>query len=80
VADPSRDYRRAERVLSLLGAGRADSPDGWLDAAVVLHHGTCPADAACHPSVPAGLDPNSPSTTPSPALAPGERLREKLIM
>jgi hypothetical protein len=42
VADRSRDYRRAERVLSLLAAGRADAPDEWLDAAVVLHHGTCP--------------------------------------
>ncbi|WP_276258789.1 hypothetical protein [Haloglomus litoreum] len=43
VADRSRDYQRAERVLSLLAAGRADAPDEWLDAAVVLHHGTCPA-------------------------------------
>ena len=42
VADRSRDYRRAERVLSLLAAGRADAPEEWLDAAVVLHHGTCP--------------------------------------
>jgi hypothetical protein len=43
VADRSRDYRRTERVLSLLAAGRADAPDEWLDAAVVLHHGTCSA-------------------------------------
>jgi hypothetical protein len=43
LADRSRDYRRAERVLSLLAAGRADGPDEWLNAAVVLHHGTCPA-------------------------------------
>mgnify|MGYP006426806877 CR=1 FL=1 len=43
VADRSRDFRRADRVLSLLAAGRADAPEEWLDAAVVLHHGTCPA-------------------------------------
>lgn len=43
VIDRRRDYRRAERVLSLLTAGKADSPEEWLDAAVVLHHGTCPA-------------------------------------
>lgn len=42
VVDRSRDYRRADRVLSLLAAGRADAPNEWLDAAVVLHHGTCP--------------------------------------
>ncbi|WP_440991518.1 hypothetical protein [Haloarchaeobius baliensis] len=42
VADRSRDYRRAERVLSLLAAGQADDPEQWLDAAVVLQHGTCP--------------------------------------
>ena len=42
LVDRSRDYRRAERVLSLLAAGRADTPDEWLDAAVVLHHGNCP--------------------------------------
>ena len=43
VADRSRDYRRAERVLSLLAAGRVDAPGEWLDAAVVLQHGNCPA-------------------------------------
>jgi hypothetical protein len=42
VIDRRRDYRRAERVLSLLTAGKADSPEEWLDAAIVLHHGTCP--------------------------------------
>lgn len=42
LVDRGRDYQRAERVLSLLAAGRADAPDEWLDAAVVLHHGTCP--------------------------------------
>jgi hypothetical protein len=43
VVDRRRDYHRAERVLSLLTAGKVDSPEEWLDAAVVLHHGTCPA-------------------------------------
>ncbi|TKX50373.1 hypothetical protein EXE49_07250 [Halorubrum sp. ASP121] len=42
VIDRRRDYRRAERVLSLLTAGKADAPEEWLDAAIVLHHGTCP--------------------------------------
>jgi hypothetical protein len=41
LVDRSRDYRRAERVLELLHAGRADSPDDWLSAAIVLHHGSC---------------------------------------
>ena len=42
VIDRRRDYRRAERVLSLLTAKKADAPEEWLDAAIVLHHGTCP--------------------------------------
>lgn len=41
LVDRSRDYRRAERVLELLQAGRADSPDDWLSAAIVLQHGSC---------------------------------------
>jgi hypothetical protein len=41
MVDRSRDYRRAERVLDLLQAGRADSPEGWLGAAIVLQHGSC---------------------------------------
>ena len=41
MVDRSRDYRRAERVLELLRAGRAESPDDWLSAAIVLQHGTC---------------------------------------
>jgi hypothetical protein len=40
VVDRSRDYRRAERVLSLLT--KTDTPEEWLDAAIVLQHGTCP--------------------------------------
>jgi len=43
VVDRSRDYRRAERVLSLVTAGRVDSPIGQKRAAIVLQHGTCPA-------------------------------------
>jgi hypothetical protein len=41
LVDRSRDYRRAERVLTLLQAGQADSPDDWLSAAIVLQHGSC---------------------------------------
>jgi hypothetical protein len=41
LVDRSRDYRRAERVLELLAAGRVDSPDEWLSAAIVLQHGSC---------------------------------------
>jgi hypothetical protein len=41
--DSRRDYQRAERVLMLLSADRVDRPADALDAAVVLHHGTCPA-------------------------------------
>jgi hypothetical protein len=41
--DRSRDIARIERVLSLAQAGVIDTPQAQLDAAVVLHHGTCPA-------------------------------------
>jgi hypothetical protein len=41
--DRSRDTARIERVLSLAGTGGIDTPQAQLDAAVVLHHGTCPA-------------------------------------
>lgn len=41
MVDRSRDFRRAQRVLSLLRDGRADSPDDWLSAAIVLQHGSC---------------------------------------
>ncbi|MFC5367273.1 hypothetical protein [Salinirubrum litoreum] len=41
--DRSRDTARIERVLSLARAGAIDTPQAQLDAAVVLHHGTCPA-------------------------------------
>lgn len=41
--DRSRDTARIERVLSLAQAGKIDTPQAQLDAAVVLHHGTCPA-------------------------------------
>ncbi|WP_277556180.1 hypothetical protein [Halobaculum limi] len=43
MVDRSRDYRRAERVLSLIAAERVEGPDELFDAAVVLQHGTCPA-------------------------------------
>lgn len=43
MVDRSRDYRRAERVLDLLHAGQAGSPEDWLNAAVVLQHGSCAA-------------------------------------
>ncbi len=42
VIDRSRDYRRAERVLSLLAGEKVDASEEWLDAAIVLQHGTCP--------------------------------------
>lgn len=41
--DSSRDYQRASRVLQLLATGQTETPTEFLDAAIVLQHGTCPA-------------------------------------